>query len=97
MSAILVKNVFALGFIKPLSIVLSIATFTLCVHIVDSAEYGLFSAITAFTTWFSLFDLGIGNGLKNHLTLAIEQKDDIKARKLVSTAYFYIGDRKSVV
>ena len=91
LSAILVKNVFALGFIKPLSIVLSIATFTLCVHIVDSAEYGLFSAITAFTTWFSLFDLGIGNGLKNHLTLAIEQKDDVKARKLVSTAYFYIG------
>lgn len=91
LSAILVKNVLLLGLIKPLSILLNLMTFPLCIYMVDKAQYGLFSVITAFTTWFSLFDLGIGNGLKNHLTLAIAQNDHEKARKLVSTAYFYIG------
>ena len=91
LSAILVKNVLLLGLIKPLSILLNLITFPLCIYMVDKAQYGLFSVITAFTSWFSLFDLGIGNGLKNHLTLAIAQKDEAKAKKLVSTAYFYIG------
>ena len=81
LSAILVKNVLLLGLIKPLSILLNLVTFPLCIYMVDKAQYGLFSTITAFTSWFSLFDLGIGNGLKNHLTLAIAQKDEEKAKK----------------
>jgi O-antigen/teichoic acid export membrane protein len=91
LSKILINNILILGLIKPLNIILNFATFTLCIKMVLKADYGLFLTVNSFVSWFSIFDLGIGNGLRNHLTLAIEQKDDLKAQKLVSTAYYYIG------
>ncbi|MEI9933614.1 MAG: oligosaccharide flippase family protein [Ferruginibacter sp.] len=41
--------------------------------------------------WFLLFDLGIGSGLKNKLTIALAKGDIPLAKKYVSTAYISIG------
>ena len=37
------------------------------------------------------FDLGIGNGLRNHLTKAITKKNYIEAKELISSAYTLLG------
>ena len=39
--------------------------------------------------WVHYFDLGIGHGLRNRFAIELAKNDIIKARKLVSTAYFY--------
>lgn len=55
---------------------------------VDKSVLGIVMTIDSFVTWLYLADVGIGNGLKNKLTEAIAHGDDVRAKSLVSTAYF---------
>lgn len=52
---------------------------------------GLWFTILSVLSWVLTFDLGIGNGLRNHLVPALVNKDQIKIKKYVSSAYFVIG------
>ena len=47
--------------------------------------------VSSFIGWFALLDIGIGNGLRNKLTLAITTNDFKLAKSLVSSAYYIIG------
>jgi O-antigen/teichoic acid export membrane protein len=53
-----------------------------------SEKYGLWLTIFSFIGWFSFFDFGIGNGLRNKLTVALSSNDTQLAKSYVSTAYF---------
>jgi O-antigen/teichoic acid export membrane protein len=48
---------------------------------------GLWFTVINLLSLVSYFDLGIGNGLRNHLTIALTQNDEINARKYISSAY----------
>jgi len=54
----------------------------------SKAGYGLWSALSSVLAWFFIFDIGIGNGLRNKFTelKAAGKTDEIKY--YVSTAYF---------
>ena len=54
---------------------------------VDSGTYGLWIALSSMVAWISFFDIGINNGLKNHLAKALATGEYDKARTLVSTTY----------
>lgn len=54
---------------------------------VDSGTYGLWIALSSMVTWISFFDIGINNGLKNHLAKALATGEYDKARMFVSTTY----------
>ena len=54
-------------------------------------KYGLWLTLFSFVGWFSFFDFGIGNGLRNKLVESIANEDDVLSRSLVSTAYFSIS------
>ena len=54
-------------------------------------KYGLWLALFSFIGWFSFFDFGIGNGLRNKLAESIANEDNVLSRSLVSTAYFSIS------
>ena len=51
------------------------------------AQYGLWAAITSFTTWVVLFDLGVVNGLVNAIARANGADDRDAAARAVSTAF----------
>lgn len=52
---------------------------------------GIWFTILSVISWFLNFDLGIGNGLRNHLTKAYTEKNYQEAKKLISSAYVVIG------
>jgi O-antigen/teichoic acid export membrane protein len=48
---------------------------------------GLWFTIVSVLSWILTFDLGIGNGLRNHLVPALVDDDKVKAKKYISSAY----------
>lgn len=41
--------------------------------------------------WILTFDLGIGNGLRNYLAIALEKQDHPECQRLISSAYCSVG------
>jgi O-antigen/teichoic acid export membrane protein len=57
----------------------------------DTENYGIWLTLSSFISWFSFFDIGLGNGLRNKFAEAKAKKDMTAARGYVSTAYFTLG------
>jgi O-antigen/teichoic acid export membrane protein len=62
----------------------------------DVVNYGVWLTISSFISWFSFFDIGLGNGLRNKFTESVVNKDYNLAKGYVSTAYFSIGIFSSI-
>lgn len=82
------KNVIASFVLKGISILISFLLVPLTIGYVSSELYGVWLTLSSILTWFSFFDLGFSQGLKNKLTEAIVQNDWKKGKSLVSTTYF---------
>jgi len=54
-------------------------------------QFGVWATMLALITWVMLFDLGIGNGLKNKVSESLAQNNDQQAAGYISTAYGLIG------
>ncbi|WP_460881861.1 lipopolysaccharide biosynthesis protein [Pseudaeromonas pectinilytica] len=50
-------------------------------------KYGVWATILPIFTWFTFFDFGIGNGLRNVITECVALHDYAKARKYISNAF----------
>lgn len=73
---------------KVLSIAITFFLVPLSISYLGSEKYGLWLTVFSFIGWFSFFDFGIGNGLRNKLTIALSSNDIKLAKTYVSTAYF---------
>lgn len=62
----------------------------LSINYLDNENYGIWLTLSSFIAWFSFFDVGLGNGLRNKLTEAITNNNIKLARGYVSSAYFTI-------
>lgn len=63
----------------------------LAINYLSTEKYGIWLTLTSFIGWFSIFDIGLGNGLRNKFAEAKAVNDVEKAKGMVSTAYFTIG------
>ena len=57
----------------------------------DDAVLGLWFTLLSVLSWVLYFDLGIGNGLRNHLTQALTQGRKEEARRYLASAYAVTG------
>lgn len=72
---------------KGISIVISIGYVPLLFDYLGQEEFGIWLTLSSIIGWFSFFDVGLGNGLRNKLTVALANNDLVMAKKYVSTAY----------
>lgn len=73
------------------SIIASFLLVPLTIDYLDTENYGIWLTLSSFIAWFSFFDIGLGNGLRNKFAEAKANGDMTLARGYVSSAYFTIG------
>lgn len=84
------KNI-ALGLVyKPLSMILSYLYIPVVLAYLGDEKYGVWATVLSVLSWISLFDIGIGNGLRNKLAENFKDYDSLKIRKYVSSAYIML-------
>jgi O-antigen/teichoic acid export membrane protein len=81
------KNILFSFLIKGGSIACQFALVPLTLHYLDKERYGIWLTMSSLVGWFSFFDIGIGNGLRNKLSEALAKGDAKMARIFVSTSY----------
>jgi len=81
------KNIATSFLIKGGSIVVGLLLVPMTINYVNSTQYGIWLTLSSIISWFSFFDIGLGNGLKNKLaeTNALGQNE--KSQIYVSTTY----------
>ena len=81
------KNIVASFILQAVSIVVGLLYVPLLIDYLGSEEYGIWLTLSSVIGWFSFFDLGLGNGLKNRLVEALAKNDIELAKEYVSTTY----------
>jgi O-antigen/teichoic acid export membrane protein len=81
------KNILASFMIKGLSIAISLVLVPLTIHYVNPSRYGIWITLSSIVGWFSFFDIGFGNGLRNKFAISVAKGEHEKARIYVSTTY----------
>ncbi len=86
-SANVIKNILASFVIKGVSIAVSFLLVPLTIGYVNTTQYGIWLTLSSIIGWFSFFDIGFGNGLRNRFTEAKATGDFSSAKSYISTTY----------
>jgi O-antigen/teichoic acid export membrane protein len=81
------KNIITLIALKGYSVAVSMALIPLTLKLLDEYKYGVWITLFNVLSWISIFDIGIGNGLRNKFAEAMAKNRIEEAREYVSTAY----------
>lgn len=81
------KNIIAMICLKGITMLISFLYVPLLLHTLKTAEYAIWLTLTSLVAWVAMFDIGLGNGLRNKLSEALAQNNRKKGRELISTAY----------
>jgi O-antigen/teichoic acid export membrane protein len=78
--------------VKGLSLLVSLASMPVYMrYFKNNVVLGVWFSIFSVLNWILTFDLGIGNGLRNKLVDALARKDDLQAKRIITSAYIIIG------
>ncbi|MCX6214044.1 MATE family efflux transporter [Spirosoma sp.] len=77
--------------VKGGGIIISLVLVPLTIDYLSKETYGTWLTISSIVTMIALFDIGVGNGLRNKLSEAVTKQDMTLARVYVSTAYAIFG------
>jgi O-antigen/teichoic acid export membrane protein len=81
------KNIIASFLLKGISIAISLILVPLTLHYVNPTQYGIWVTLSSIIGWFSFFDIGFGNGLRNKFAESIAKGEHEMAKIYVSTTY----------
>jgi O-antigen/teichoic acid export membrane protein len=85
------KHVGISFFYKIGSVIANFLLVPITISYLDTENYGVWLTLSSFISWFSFFDIGLGNGLRNKFAEEKANGNYIRAQAFVSTAYFTIG------
>jgi len=76
---------------KLLAIISSFLLIPIMIKYLGNEQYGIWSTLLSIISWVVLFDIGIGNGLRNKIAESMARNDFLSAQKYISTSYVLIG------
>ncbi len=85
------KHILYSLFLKGVSIAVGLAFVPLILNYLDAERYGIWLTLSSILAWFSFFDIGLGNGLRNRFAEALANNNHRLARTYVSTTYAILG------
>lgn len=86
------SNVLGAFIVKGMALVVSLFTMPAYMRFFnDEVALGLWFTILSVLSWILNFDLGIGNGLRNKLTVTLTTGNTAESKKYLSSAYISIG------
>ncbi len=91
------KNIIASFFIRGISIAISLILVPLTINYVNPSRYGIWLTLSSIIAWFSFFDIGLTQGLRNKFAEAKAKGNDELAQIYVSTTYAILAIIFSVV
>ena len=81
------KNAVVTFFLKGASILFGLIMVPMTIDYVNPLQYGIWLTLSSVIVWFSILDIGLGNGLKNKLAEAVARNDIKLAKEYISTGY----------
>ena len=81
------KNIAASFLIKGINILIGLLLVPLTINYLNPTKYGIWITLSSIIAWFSFFDIGLGNGLRNKFAEALARGDQKSARTYISTSY----------
>ena len=85
------KNIVTTILVKGGSIGISLLLVPLTINYVNAERYGIWLTVSSIVAWFSFFDIGLTQGLRNKFAEAKAYGDDESAQIYVSTTYAVLG------
>ena len=76
---------------KLLAAIISYLSIPLALEQLGEEEFGVWTILLSIFSWFSLFDLGIGNGLRNSVAENVAKNDYRAIRCAIGNAYGFVG------
>ncbi len=88
----LLTNIFSSYIIKGLGVLCSLISMPLYLkYFSNQMILGVWFTLLSVLNWILVFDMGIGNGLRNHLTEVLAKNELKSAKCLISSAYIMLG------
>ncbi len=81
------KNIALSFFLKPINIIIQLILVPLLIGYLNPVKYGIWVTVFSVINWFYLFDIGLGNGLRNKLAEALAKDEKEIAKIYISTTY----------
>jgi O-antigen/teichoic acid export membrane protein len=85
------RNILASFIIQGCSIIISFLLLPITIDYINPSRYGIWLTLSAVVAWFSFFDIGLTQGLRNKFAIAKANGEHDKAQAYVSTAYAILG------
>jgi len=85
---VIINNIAGAFIIRGGALILSLFTMPAYMNYFNNQTVlGLWFTILSVLNWVLMFDLGLGNGLRNKLPIAMAEKDDEKIQEYISSTY----------
>ena len=82
------QNVVASILLKGVDVVIYLLLVPLTLGYLNSYEYGIWLTLNSVLLWINTFDIGLGNGLRNKLAIAMARGNKALGRAYVSTTFY---------
>lgn len=84
------KNAYLSFIVMILNNIVGILFIPVVIGMIEPVRYGIWLTVNSVLNWFTLFDLGLGGGLRTRLAQALAREDHLLARKFISTGYAFL-------